>query len=182
MDRLRRLSQIVLLCEDSQHEVFARRFLMKMGWNRRQLSVEKAPKGRGSGEQYVRERFPSALANCRKQAVNSGLIALIDGDNRGVAGRFDELKKACEERAIEFRRDDEPVLILVPTWQLETWFAYLDGEVVDENQQDYPRLRRPRDCQKHVDILAEMCRDRKLRSPTPFSLVAACEEYDRLPT
>ena len=72
--------------------------------------------------------------------------------------------------------------LLVPTWQLETWFAYLDGEVVDENQQDYPRLRRPRDCQKHVDILAEMCRDRKLRSPTPFSLVAACEEYDRLPT
>ena len=179
---MRRSIQIVLLCEDGQHEAFARRFLKKMGWDNRQLRVEKAPKGRGSGEQYVRERFPIELAACRKQAVFRGLIALIDGDSKGVVGRLDELKEACKERDIDFRRDDEPILAFVPTWQLETWFAYLDGEVVDENKRDYPRLRRPRDCQKHVDILAEMCRGRKLRHPAPSSLVAACKEYDRLST
>jgi len=34
---------IVLLCEDSQHESFVRRFLKTMGWDTRQLRVEKAP-------------------------------------------------------------------------------------------------------------------------------------------
>ena len=179
---MRRNVQIVLLCEDGQHEAFARRFLKEMGWKNRQLRVEKAPQGGGSGEQYVREHFPAKLANCRKQAVRRGLIALIDGENKGVAGRLAELKKACEERDIEFRRDDERILVLVPTWQLETWFAYLDGEVVDESKPDYPRLRRPRDCQSHVDVLAEMCRGSQLRQPAPSSLVAACQEYDRLRT
>jgi hypothetical protein len=47
--------KIVLLCEDSQHEAFARRFLGGMGWNTREIRVEKSPSAGGSAEQWVRE-------------------------------------------------------------------------------------------------------------------------------
>lgn len=40
--------QLVLLCEDNQHEAFARRFLNAMGWETRAMRVEKAPGGRGA--------------------------------------------------------------------------------------------------------------------------------------
>ena len=43
--------KIVLLCEDSQQEAFTRRFLKGMGWNTRELRVEKSPSASGSAEQ-----------------------------------------------------------------------------------------------------------------------------------
>jgi len=53
--------QIVLLCEDSQHEAFVRRFLVGMGWETRGMRVEKSPSAGGSAEQWVRIRFPKEL-------------------------------------------------------------------------------------------------------------------------
>lgn len=49
--------RIVLLCEDSQQEAFTRRFLEGMGWDTRELRIEKSPSAKGSAEQWVREGF-----------------------------------------------------------------------------------------------------------------------------
>lgn len=175
---------LILLCEDSQHEAFVRRFLEKAGWSTRRLRVEKAPKGAGSGEQFVRERFPKELAayrsNCNR--VAQGLIVVRDGDSAGVEARLSQLAEACKAQGVEPRKDDEAVAALVPTWNIETWFVYLDGSAVDESKRDYPRLERERDCQGHVDRLYEMCQKGALRKPAPPSLEAACLEYRRLPT
>ena len=38
----KRRVQIVILCEDNQHEAFIRRFLKGMGWNNREFRVEKS--------------------------------------------------------------------------------------------------------------------------------------------
>ena len=48
---------VVILCEDRQHEAFARRFLALAGRSVRVQRVEVSPKGRGSGEHFVRKRF-----------------------------------------------------------------------------------------------------------------------------
>jgi len=174
--------QIVLLCEDTQHEAFARRFLNRVGWSTRRLRVERAPGGRGSAEQFVRDRFPNELAEYRRRPhVTQALIVIVDGDNRSVVGRRAELDEACRESAVQVCRPGERVLVLVPTWNVETWIAYLDGQTVDEMRPDYPRLQRPRQCQQHVDALAAMCRGDGLRAPAPPSLEAACAEYQRLP-
>ena len=174
--------QIVLLCEDTQHEVFVRRFLNRMGWSTRRLRVERAPRGRGSAEQFVGARFPSELAEHRRRVhVTQALVVIIDGDNRGVAERRTELDEACRENEVQARLAGERVLVLVPTWNVETWIAYLDGQTVDEMRPDYPRLQQPRRCQQHVDALAAMCRGDGLRAPSPPSLEAACAEYQRLP-
>lgn len=174
--------QLVLLCEDRQHETFARRFLEQAGWSTRRIRVEMAPPGKGSAEQFVRDRFPTELAAYRsnRNRVAQGLIVVLDGDNKGVAARIQELTAACDAEGIERRRDGEAVAFVIPTWNIETWLAYLSGSIVDETKNDYRRLERARDCQPHVEALHDMCGQGVLRQPAPASLEAACVEYRRL--
>lgn len=171
--------QIVVLCEDLQHAVFVRRFLKKAGWPTRRLREEIAPPGRGSGEQFVRERFPVELTahrtNCSR--VAAALVVMIDGDNQGPRKRTDSLAQACQSSGVETPRPDERVAVFIPTWNIETWIAYLDGTSVEENKDDYPRLARERDCQPRVNHLWDMCQRGELRPPSPPSLDAACTEY-----
>jgi hypothetical protein len=178
MGALSRRVQLVLLCEDSQHEAFARRFLREMGWDTRAIRVEKAPGGRGAGEQFVRERYPVELKAHRSRPVSQALVALIDGDAEGVTARLRELDQSCRDSEVAVRAGDEAVAIFVPTWNVETWLAYLDGAAVAEDRPSYPRLDRERECQRHVDVLARMCREGRLRQPAPSSLEAACGEYN----
>lgn len=170
---------LVLLCEDTQHEAFLRRFLTAMGWPKRRLRIEKAPAGRGSAEQFVRERFPIELDAYRRRRgrVGMALVVMQDGDVHGRAGRLTAFDEVCRAAEIPPRQPDDRVAVFVPTWCIETWLAYLSGENVGEDRQNYPRLQRERDCQSHVDRLVEMCRRQGLRQPAPDSLTAACDEY-----
>ncbi|HEX3556440.1 MAG TPA: hypothetical protein VIA62_24735 [Thermoanaerobaculia bacterium] len=168
--------QLVLLCEDKQQEAFARRFLNAIGWETRAMRVEKAPAGRGAGEQFVRERFPRELKAHRSRPVSQALVVMMDGDADGPAARLQQLGKASHEAGVAERARDERVAVFIPTWNIETWLVYLDGGHVDEGRSDYPRLASERD-QPHVEKLVQMCRSEKLREPAPPSLVAACREY-----
>lgn len=91
-----------------------------------------------------------------------------------------DFEGACREQGVRGRAKTEAVLLLVSTWRIETWLAYLDGGAVDESHPVYPRLDRERDCRRHVEVLAGMCRDAVLRTPAPASLLSACQEYERL--
>ena len=121
--------QIVLLCEDRQHQAFVERFLESVGRltrkAKRRLRVEKASQGQGSAERFVRERFPKELAEYRRRRnrVSVALVVMLDGDAAGVAGRLDELDAACAEQGTPARRFDEDVFVFVPTWRIETWLA-----------------------------------------------------------
>ena len=175
--------QLVLLCEDAQHETFVRRFLKKVGWSTRRLRVEKA--SAGAGEQFVRERYPVELFAYRRKRgqVGQALLVMTDGDAVGPAGRMQKLDAECDSQGCDRRQPDERVPVFIPTWNIETWLAYLDGVEVDETCGEYPYLKRERDCQRHVAALVEMCRTGQLREPAPQSLQAACREYqERLQT
>ncbi|MYA88730.1 MAG: hypothetical protein F4X97_09825 [Boseongicola sp. SB0662_bin_57] len=102
---------------------------------------------------------------------------MIDGDNQGVKGRIQQLTDECRESEICMPQKDEEVAIFVPTWNIETWLAYLEGGAVDETERNYPKLERPRECKRHASVLAESCRGGELRQPAPASLEAACHEY-----
>jgi hypothetical protein len=170
---------IVILCEDRQHESFARRFLEQAGKGLRVQRVEVSPKGRGSGEHFVRARFAKELAyyRSRQHRVGQALLVVIDADCRAVAERVGQVEDAAAEGGEERRRAGERVAIFVPARNIETWLAYLDGQVVNEID-TYPRLERERDCQQHVECLYGMCQQGALRAPSPPSLEAACTEYD----
>lgn len=169
--------QLVLLCEDRQHEAFVRRFLNAMGWETRAMRVEKAPGGRGAGEQFVRQRFARELRAHRSRPVTQALVVIMDGDAEGVAARHQQLARACRDAEMAVPTGQERVAVFVPTWSIETWLAYLEGELVDEGEPGYPRLPQERECQRHVHLLAQMCRAGKLREPAPASLETACVEY-----
>ena len=171
--------QIVLLCEDQQQQAFARRFLQRTGWDTRSLRVEMAPKGEGSAEKYVRTRFPRELVEHRRRSVSRALIVMMDGDDRGVQRRVDELDAECRSQGCPVRTSDEAVLVFIPTWNIESWISYLGGQSVDEAKDDYPRLPRARECGRQVQVLVDMCRQHRLREPAPPSLAAACTEYGR---
>ena len=176
---MNRTVQLVILCEDRQHETFARRFLRKAAWSTRRLRVEMAPPGKGSAEQFVRERFPIEVLAYRKNRhrVAEALIVMLDGDAKGVSARLSELEEACCSKQIEPRKPDERVAVFVPTWNIETWLEYLNGANVSETNDDYPRLARESLCKPHVDELYKMCQQGLLRSPAPASLTVAWEEY-----
>ncbi len=173
--------RIVLLCEDTQHETFAKKLLVELGWSLRHFRILRPPPGKGSAEQYVRETFPNELRAVRsKSGERAYLIAMIDGDAKGVAGRRVSLDTACAEQQVAPLNDADQVLLCVPTWNIETWLAYLDGEVVEETKGDYPRLNRPRDCVPHIQTLTEMCNQQTLRPPFPPSLQDTCTQYTRV--
>lgn len=176
----RRRVQYVLVCEDVQHEAFARRFLKEMNLvtDPHQLRVERSPRGRGAADRFVQETYVTELDAGRRIHVARTLLVLIDGDAMGPKERLRRLDDACNRQGVEPRSPAERVAVFIPTWNIETWLAYLEGQSVDETEQDYPRLARPGDCRQHIRVLVEMCRRRELRQPAPESLSAACEEYD----
>ena len=181
-----RPAEIVLLCEDRQQETFVRRFLKRYSGPRarevsRRLRVKMAHAGYGAADQYVVERFPREVAAYREQAGKreTRLLVMIDGDSGGVGQRMQQFDQACQDHRIEPRKNSERILVLVPTWNIETWLSWLDGHEVDETRKDYPKLARPSDCQPRVNELVAMCRSGKLRQPAPSSLVASCAEFNR---
>lgn len=114
-----------------------------------------------------------------RNRVSTALVVMIDGDDRGPAERRAELEAACRKEKVPLVRSTERVLIVVPTWNIETWIAYLDPkncDDVDETVNDYPRFSQPRDCQPHVKELADMCRNKQ--APALPSLLSACNEYN----
>jgi len=173
--------RLALLCEDSQHEAFARRFLKGMGWNTREIRVEKSPSAGGSAEQWVRQRFPNELRvyRRRRQQEASALIAIIDADLSPVQDRIAELKAECDSLQIPFRRSDEAVAIVVPKRNVETWIHYLNGKKVNE-EDNYAKLDQERDCRPAVNQLVELCKSTGIRPDAPPSLAAACAEYGRV--
>jgi hypothetical protein len=178
----RRRVQLVILCEDRQHSAFARRFAEASGWEKRQIQVILSPKGRGCGEQWVREQYASEVGKLRAAPhVARALAAVIDEDAHGAGCRDAQFAEALEQAGLPPRRADEPVLHVIPARNIETWLAYLRGVEVDETK-TYPRLAQERDCRPMVGTLKTMRDAGRLRKPAPRSLVRACKEYrTRLP-
>ncbi len=170
--------KITLLCEDSQHESFVRRFLKGMGWNTREIRVEKSPAATGSAEQWVRETFPKELEIYRNRShkAATGLIAVIDADTLEVQERINEFKSICRTQNVSFRTENDAVAIVVPRRNIETWIYYLNDQQVNE-EDVYPKLSKERECQSAVKNLVQACKTIGINQGAPPSLLAACEEY-----
>lgn len=63
-------------------------------------------------------------------------MVVIDGDNVGAVARLRQTEKCIQPP----RTDDEPVVILVPTWSTETWLLPAD-ETADETTSSKHRIR-----------------------------------------
>ena len=135
--------RITLLCEDSQTDSFVRRFLRRRNFRGRDVRTLPLPKGRQSGEQWVRERYPAELRTIRGRR-GAWLIVVTDADDHSTNDRRGQLDAACQERNVPARTDADPVILIVPRRNIETWLAYLDaGKPVDEAKTYQPVAKSP---------------------------------------
>jgi len=168
--------RIVLLCEDAATDRFVRRFLSKRNFNRR--DIQTLPFTSGSAEYWVRKRYPNELKAIRSWQ-NAFLIVVIDADTHTTQARRSQLDDECRNKKVPVREPKDPVIIIVPRRNIETWFAYLKGCPVDEKKK-YPR-RTPTEQRFFADKLYRMCHEaQKLRPPVPPSLDESCQEYRKL--
>lgn len=170
---------ITLLCEDSQTDAFVRRFLRRRNFGSRDIYTRPLPAGRQSGEQWVREEYPDELRAIRGRQ-NAYLIVVTDADTNTTAARRAQLDAACRREGVRPRDDRDPVLVIVPRRNIETWLTYLGGATVDEDT-PYRKLKRESECATHANNLYRMCHeDQRIDDGAPPSLREACEEYGKL--
>jgi len=169
-----RYSQIVILCEDRQHEVFIRHFLKKRYHvTERQIRVMICPQGRGAGEQYVRREYPIQVKVLRqKRHLSKGLVTMIDADTLAVSERLKQL--------FPIPIETEKIVRLVPKRNIETWIHYLNNDLPSINEMDtYPKLDKESACKPGVEKWISFCL-KGLPTECLASLQLGCEEWLRL--
>ncbi len=138
-----RIANIIVLSEDAEHQNLVRRYLQRVRHNDRCFRLAPLPGSRQCGSQYVRERFPEQVKECRGSLGRSAsclLIVITDADNLTVARREQTLHQKLEETGQVAIAPAEPIVLLIPKWQVETWIKCLLGETVSE---DDPGTDRP---------------------------------------
>lgn len=168
-------TEIVILCEGKQDEVFLRRFLKQNGYGHHRVRCRPYPAGRGSGKQFVQDEYAKELVEHRRRArrMNIALIVMHDCDTETM-----EVSRAILEGS-GTRSANERIALLFPRRNIETWIHFLqDGGPVDESTR-YRKLLRESECHSVVDHLASKD-EYRLSADVPPSLRAACTELQRI--
>ena len=173
----------IVLCEDKQASTVLYRYLKhERGFSR--VRVLPLPAGKGCGSQYVRERYAREARGQRDKSVASVLVVHIDADNLTVADRHRELADELKKNGMEPRGHDEPIALVVPRWQMETWLHhYLGKPGVVETERDYPKFEgcEAEAAEPTVAALVDLV-DRRRQAPANIPAIAlAAEELRRLP-
>jgi hypothetical protein len=182
MEIMGRGVQAVIVCEDTQHEVFVRAFLRRRGFTPRDLRFEKSPPGKGDAKQFVRERFVVEVKALRAYAGERRmLLAMTDADDVSTAERRDTLIQACIGASSNPPAAEDPIYVFIPKWEIETWLKFLRDGGADESVDDLPKLPDLSETYVLVNRLVdEMCDRQNMPQEAPSSLKLACEEYKRM--
>jgi len=129
-----RIANIILLIEDTNQENLLRRYLQRLGHDNRTMRPLRAPSGKGSGEQYVRESYAAEVRAIRAQLTRTKacLIAMIDADAAEVDNRRQQFERALRDADEPPRGPAEPILNLIPRRNVETWILCLNAAAVEE--------------------------------------------------
>jgi hypothetical protein len=95
----------------------------------------------GSGEQFVRKRYPVEVQEHRRRVrrgASALLVVMIDADMETTQRRASQLSDALRAASMDRRRNNEPIAVLIPKRHVETWIRALLGDPVDEVT-DYKR-------------------------------------------
>ena len=177
---MNRQTQIIILCEDRQQEVFARKYFEARGIPRRKITPIVCPSGKQAGEQYVRERYGAEVETFRrKQRENRALVVVIDADTQAVTNRLKQLDQQLASDNQPPRLNHERIAIFIPKRNIEPWIAFARGEAVDEETL-YRKLAQESDCVPDVQRLATEICPKGLPANAPDSLHRGCEELKRI--
>ncbi len=130
-----RASKAIVLAEDQFHQRFVYRYLSCLTQFRNpthDIRGRIAPRGRGSGEQWVREQYASEVREHRSRAVQTALVVVIDADTNNVDRRTQQLRDTLAAAGLQSRTANERIVHLIPKRNIETWVVVLNGIATDE--------------------------------------------------
>src|SRR5205807_712496 len=93
-----------------------RHYLVRCGLHQRSIVLRLAPRAKGSGEQYVRERYPIEVAYYRERSHRrkAALATVLDADTGSVEDHERELAAALAAADQPKREDSEVIAVLIP--------------------------------------------------------------------
>ena len=127
-----RVSQTILLCEDDPQERLVRQYVRKCGLNSDPpifLVRNSSRATRQGGVTWVLKQFSTELQACRARNASRAktlLIVVADADEFTV----DERRRQLAER--EAIGGDDPLVILIPRRNIETWIRVAQGNPTNE--------------------------------------------------
>jgi hypothetical protein len=128
LDRLR----CDLLCEDREQEALFRKILES-----RSARVRVLPRKVRGGFTFVHQQLKTAVTYIRQRPGEAvGLLVIIDGDQLGVAGRWDEIRRLAGLTGAAW---EARVAVCIPRRNVETWELWLCGRRDLEESSDYKR-------------------------------------------
>jgi len=133
-----------VLCEDVAQQKFVESLATRWGIDRKHLLTDTGIKSK-TGDKHVLDRYAEAVRKWRSERhdANVALLVVIDGDNRGVALRREDLAKKLKDAGQDPITPADPVAILVPTRHIETWIGWLCGHRPVDEQTRYKVDRGP---------------------------------------
>ncbi len=174
-------AQVIILCEDTVHYHFARKYFELLGFNNRKITGKFNPKGRsvGSGAEYVKKNYEKEItAFHSKNYLDYILVVIIDDDTKDNAKNLYETYKPLP---------NESILVFSPVRNIESWFSYIDTgnfHVEEINEQgnitDYKsQFKNSKPTEFAKKLKNEICIN-GLPENAPASLHCACNELKRL--
>jgi len=171
---------LVVVCEDLQHRVFLYRFLIEKGVVPRRIQFQQCPKGRGDAIQWVKSKHVREVAQLRKRPhILRGVVTVADADNCTVKDRKSQFDTELESIGQKPRQPNEPIALVIPRRQIETWILHLRGVAVDENKKCKHFRGNESNCSAEVKRFAQKCPGGMNKDDLP-SLQDGCSELSRL--
>jgi hypothetical protein len=169
----------VILCEDLQSQVLLRRYLKARGFAR----IRVLPLPAACGEQYVRENYAGNVNAQRKSSVAQVLVVHIDADKSSVQNRHNQLAGELVAKGLLPRSADEPIALVVPRYETETWLHHYQGRDGINETQSYSKFQDNEAAAAipAVEALIELVEGRAAVPPNLPSLAIAVDELRRLP-
>lgn len=177
--------RVSILCEDQKHYNFVRTFFKSLRVSDRKFLSCPLVEGACSAEGHVRELLPAKLTKVRKSAENIFLVVVSDADknDHNMSDRVKQWNEELHSRGLPEICKEDRVLCLVPKRNIETWFAWIDGEEAGNETKDYKqRYKKAKagDYGKRFYKKYEEYRNRGLGcDDVPRSLRDACAEFGR---
>jgi len=184
-----RIANIVIVVEDQEQQNLAYRYLerCKPRLTYRECRFERPAKGSGgSGEQFVRNRYPVEVQEHRRRVgkgASALLVVMVDADMETTHQRASQLSDALEAAGMNERRNDKHIVVLIPKRHVETWIRALLGNQVDEVTDYTTPTPAAKDIKNAAAKLHEWTRPGANPGPTsPLSLTASLPEWRKIPS
>ena len=111
------------------------------------------------------------------------LVVMVDADRETTRQRTLLLSDALRTAGMDGRREDEPIVLLIPKRHVETWIRALLGDHVNEVDDYTRRTPTAKEIKDAAAKLHEWTRPGAIPGPTsPLSLTASLPEWRKIPS